>query len=184
MTRWAIRFASSGERAGTNASKRWQFVGFAGPNGSESRGIVDLVAIRRDHLTSDKSFRIGDLFEIVFVQIKGGGAPWPTFDDVKRLRAVQRIGDRLARVLHGNSLGDALFIGAPARWLSLLHAGEEAWSAPVRIDGLLHEHLFEERGEHPSFCGAAQEDRENVLGSCCEYASPAVLGQSVGHFRA
>lgn len=90
MTRWAIRFASSGGRAGTSASKRWQFVGFAGPNGSESRGIVDLVAIRRDHLTTDKSFRIGDLFEIVFVQIKGGGAPWPTFDDVKRLRAVQR----------------------------------------------------------------------------------------------
>lgn len=90
MTRWAIRFASSGERAGTKASKRWQFVGFAGPNGSESRGIVDLMAIRRDHLTTDRNFRIGDLFEIVFLQIKGGGAPWPTFDDLKRLRAVQR----------------------------------------------------------------------------------------------
>jgi hypothetical protein len=90
MTRWAIRFASSGERAGTSVSKRWQFVGFAGPNGSESRGIVDLMAIRRDHLTTDNNFRIGDLFEIVFVQIKGGGAPWPTFDDVKRLLAVRR----------------------------------------------------------------------------------------------
>ena len=90
MTRWAIRFASSGKRAGTSAAKRWQFVGFAGPNGSESRGIVDLLAIRRDHITTDHRFRIGDLFEIVLVQIKGGGAPWPTFPDAKRLRAVQR----------------------------------------------------------------------------------------------
>jgi hypothetical protein len=90
MTRWAIRFSSSGKRMGTNAAKRWQFVGFAGPNGAESRGIVDLLAIRRDHLTTDHRFRIGDLFEIVLVQIKGGGAPWPTFDDVNRLRAVQR----------------------------------------------------------------------------------------------
>ena len=90
MTRWAIRFASSGKRAGTSASKRWQFVGFAGPNGAESRGIVDLLAIRRDHVTTDHRFLIGDLFEIVLVQIKGGTAPWPTFNDMKRLRAVQR----------------------------------------------------------------------------------------------
>jgi hypothetical protein len=90
MTRWAIRFASSGKRAGTRAAKRWQFVGFAGPNGSESRGIVDLLAIRRDHLTTGEKFRVGDLFDIVLIQIKGGTAPSPTFDDLKRLRAVQR----------------------------------------------------------------------------------------------
>lgn len=90
MTRWAIRFSSSGKRSGTHVAKRWQFVGFAGPNGSESRGIVDLLAIRRDHITTDDTFRIGDLFDIVLVQIKGGEALWPTFDDLKRLRAVQR----------------------------------------------------------------------------------------------
>ena len=39
---------------------------------------------------TDYKFRIGDLFDIVLVQIKGGAAPWPTFDDMKRLRAVQR----------------------------------------------------------------------------------------------
>ena len=71
-------------------AKRWQFVGFAGPAGSESRGIVDLLAIRRDHLTSDDRFKVGDLFDIVLVQIKGGSASWPSFDDAKRLRAVQR----------------------------------------------------------------------------------------------
>jgi hypothetical protein len=90
MTKWAIRFSSSGRRAGTGLAKRWQFVGFAGPNGSESRGIVDLLAIRRDHITADHRFRLGDLFEIVLIQIKGGTAPWPTFDDICRLRAVQR----------------------------------------------------------------------------------------------
>jgi len=90
MTRWAIRFAPSRKRQGTQAAKRWQFVGFAGPNGSESRGIVDLLAIRRVHIRTDEKFRVGDLFDIVLIQIKGGTAPWPTFDDLKRLRAVQR----------------------------------------------------------------------------------------------
>ncbi len=35
-------------------------------------------------------FLRGDLFEIVFVQIKGGGAAWPTVNDVARLKAMQR----------------------------------------------------------------------------------------------
>ena len=78
MTRWAIRFSSTGKRAGTNIAKRWQFVGFAGPNGAESRGIVDILAIRRDHRPTSGVLRPGDLFEIVLVQIKGGTAPWPT----------------------------------------------------------------------------------------------------------
>jgi|HubBroStandDraft_6_1064221.scaffolds.fasta_scaffold588987_2 hypothetical protein len=90
MTRWAIRFSSSGKRAGTHPSKRWQFVAFPGPAGAESRGIVDLVAIRRDHRLASGVFDPGDLFEIVLVQIKGGSAPWPTMRDVLRLRAVAR----------------------------------------------------------------------------------------------
>ena len=90
MTKWAIRFSSAGKRAGTKAVKRWQFVAFAGPNGSESQGIVDLVAIRRDHRAIVGAFRPGDLFEIVFIQIKGGSASWPTVKDMRRLRAVQR----------------------------------------------------------------------------------------------
>jgi hypothetical protein len=90
MTRWAIRFASTGKRAGSKAVKRWQFVAFAGPMGSESRGIIDLIAIRRDHRTGKGVFMAGDLFEIVFIQIKGGGAAWPSVADLARLRAVQR----------------------------------------------------------------------------------------------
>jgi hypothetical protein len=90
MTRWAIRFSTTGKRSGTAAVKRWQFVAFAGPFGGESRGIVDLVAIRRDHRENEAPFLLGDLFEIVFVQIKGGSAAWPTVNDVLRLKAVQR----------------------------------------------------------------------------------------------
>jgi hypothetical protein len=89
ITRWAIRFSTTGKRSNTQAVKRWQFVSFAGPGGSESRGIVDLVAIRKDHRTVE-AFRPGDLFELVFIQIKGGSAPWPTVEDLRRLRAVQR----------------------------------------------------------------------------------------------
>jgi len=91
MTRWAIRFSTTGKRSGTAAVKRWQFIAFAGPLGGESRGIVDLIAVRRDHrATMGLPFLRGDLFEIVFVQIKGGGAAWPTVNDVARLKAMQR----------------------------------------------------------------------------------------------
>jgi hypothetical protein len=90
MTRWAIRYASTGKRAGTRAVKRWQFVAFPGPQGRESRGIVDLIAIRRDHCATAAPLRPGDLFEIVLVQIKGGSAAWPSVSDLERLVAVRR----------------------------------------------------------------------------------------------
>jgi len=81
MTRVAISIAS-------RARKAWVVIGFPGPGGRESQGIVDLLAIRRDH-TLNRGFKRGDLFEIVLVQVKGGSAPWPTTDDLRRLRAVQ-----------------------------------------------------------------------------------------------
>ena len=93
MTKWSIRHVTGGKRRGAanrRAVKRWQFVAFAGPDGAESRGIVDLVAIRRDHRTNNDSFKPGDLFEIVLIQIKGGAAADPTPADLKRLRAVAR----------------------------------------------------------------------------------------------
>ncbi len=83
MTKWMMRVASRGK-------KRWQLVAFAGPNGAESRGIVDLIAIRRDH--SERSgFPRGDLFELILVQVKGGSAPMPSADDVRRLKAVAKM---------------------------------------------------------------------------------------------
>jgi hypothetical protein len=69
--------------------------------------FVDLLAIRRDHITTDEKFRVGDLFDIVLIQIKGGAAPSPTFDDLKRLRAVQRYYHAKAVVLASWQKGTA-----------------------------------------------------------------------------
>jgi hypothetical protein len=54
-------------------SSRWQLVGFPGPGGRESAGIVDLLAIRKNHTKPKSPFKRGDLFEIILIQIKGGG---------------------------------------------------------------------------------------------------------------
>lgn len=72
-------------------SKRWQFVDFLGPNGRESSGIVDILAIRKSGkkpvIDGPKKL---DLFEIMVVQVKGGSAPKPTSDEITRLRGVAR----------------------------------------------------------------------------------------------
>ena len=64
-----------------------ELVSFPGPAGRESAGIVDLMAIRKNHAKSKGRFKRGDLFEIILIQIKGGGARRPKMDDIKRLRA-------------------------------------------------------------------------------------------------
>jgi len=43
MTKWLVTKMSVGTK--------WQLVDFTGPRGSESRGIVDILAIRKDHST-------------------------------------------------------------------------------------------------------------------------------------
>ena len=59
------------------------------PGGRESAGIVDLLAIRKNHTKPKSPFKRGDLFEIILVQVKGGGAKRPTKDDAKRLKDVR-----------------------------------------------------------------------------------------------
>jgi len=83
MTKWRIKFSHS-KGAG------WNVVGFEGKTGSESRGIVDLIAIRKDHRKDAKGLKRGDLFEIILLQIKGGSAPRPTDEDIDRLLKVSR----------------------------------------------------------------------------------------------
>jgi hypothetical protein len=93
MTKWRIGFETRGRRLlkpGVKPARRWQLVGFPGPAGRESAGIVDLIAIRKDHATANGAFKRGDLFEIILIQIKGGGAKWPNADDIRRLRAVSK----------------------------------------------------------------------------------------------
>lgn len=65
-------------------------VAFTGPSGGESRGIVDLLAIRKDHTTEKAGLKRGDLFEMILIQVKGGGAAWPSKPDIDRLRKVAR----------------------------------------------------------------------------------------------
>jgi hypothetical protein len=67
----------------------WHVVNFLGPNKSEARGIVDLLAIRRNQRAPEAPLKRGDLFEIVLLQVKGGGAKWPSAEDRERLRAVK-----------------------------------------------------------------------------------------------
>jgi hypothetical protein len=89
--KWEIGFK-------TKDKKRWQIVSFLGPNGRESTGIVDLLAIRKDHKsdkTKEAPLKMGDLFEIILIQVKGGGARMPSIDERHRLRKV--CGDYKAR---------------------------------------------------------------------------------------
>lgn len=84
--RWAeIIFRALSARA----AKRWRFVSFRGLGSGESRGIVDLVAIRKDmREPAEGALKRGDLFDIVLVQVKGGSAAAPTLSDRRRLKLV------------------------------------------------------------------------------------------------
>lgn len=111
MTKWHIGFVSNGKRLGSTKVKpirRWQLVGFPGPGGQESAGIVDLLAIRKNHKKPKLPFKRGDLFEIILIQIKGGGAKLPDKGEIRRLRSVAKYyGARdvvLAEWVKGNHL--------------------------------------------------------------------------------
>ena len=66
MTKWLL--------SRSNCRPKWQVVAFTGPNGCESAGIVNLLAIRKDHKTFKSKLKRGDLFEIIIIQVKGGSA--------------------------------------------------------------------------------------------------------------
>ena len=70
-------------------AQRWRFVSFRGTGGGEWRGIVDVLAVRKD--TSKRVHEVlksGDLLEIILVQMKGGAARMPSRAEIHRLRAV------------------------------------------------------------------------------------------------
>ena len=69
---------------------RWHLLTFAGPDGGESRGVVDMIAVRKDHGDPPLGTKRGDLFQIILIQVKGGYAVRPTAEDGKRLRIVAR----------------------------------------------------------------------------------------------
>ncbi len=69
---------------------RWQLVTFDGKAGGESKGIVDLMAIRKDFGKTIPGTKHGDALQIILIQVKGGKAAMPTTEDGKRLGAVAR----------------------------------------------------------------------------------------------
>ncbi|MFC1744832.1 hypothetical protein ACFL35_12650 [Candidatus Riflebacteria bacterium] len=73
------------------AAKRWKFVSFRGKRGREWRGIVDVLAIRKDTAQpKSESLKPGDLFEFILIQMKGGSAKMPSAEEKDRLRAVAK----------------------------------------------------------------------------------------------
>jgi hypothetical protein len=93
--KWAITMAKVRIRQAVAQKPwpRWHFIEFRGKEGGESRGVVDIVAIRKDH--SERACRElgtkrGDALQIVLIQVKGGCAAKPTAEDAKRLQSVAR----------------------------------------------------------------------------------------------
>jgi hypothetical protein len=111
MTKWLVTYS---HRNGAN----WSIVEFNGQNECESVGIVDLVAIRKDHRRHSPPLKRGDLFEMVLIQTKGGSAARPTTQDVVRLSRVAKHHKAKAVVLvewqHQNKLD--MFLLNKARW--------------------------------------------------------------------
>lgn len=72
-------------------ANRWKFVSFRSKKGREWRGIVDVLAIRKDTTKPNKRhLKNGDLFDIILIQMKGGTAKSPTLNDRRRLREVAK----------------------------------------------------------------------------------------------
>jgi hypothetical protein len=87
--RWAVTMAKVRIRRVASRT-RWQLVTFYGKGGSESVGVVDLLAIRKDHGEPVPGIRRGDALQIILIQIKGGSAARPTPEDAARLRIVAK----------------------------------------------------------------------------------------------
>jgi hypothetical protein len=90
--RWAVTMTKCRIRK-LIAKTTWNLVTFCGKKGGESVGIVDMMAIRKDHRQGLDGLKRGDVFEIILFQVKGGGAAWPTPDDILRLI---KVGQRYA----------------------------------------------------------------------------------------
>lgn len=114
MTKWLVTHS---RRTGA----RWNLVDFGGKTKAEARGIVDLIAIRKDHRRDGAGLKRGDLFEIVLIQTKGGSAPRPKPDDLARLKRVAKHHKATAIILAEWKRGERLelFRLNGSRWFSV-----------------------------------------------------------------
>jgi hypothetical protein len=87
--RWAVTMVKVRIRRVASRT-RWQLVTFYGKGGGESIGVVDLLATRKDHGQPVPGLRRGDALQIILIQVKGGSAANPTFEDAARLRRVAK----------------------------------------------------------------------------------------------
>ncbi len=58
------------------------------PTAASLRGIVDLLAVRKNHSMQTDVLKRGDVLDIVLIQVKGGNARFPTQEDTERLKKV------------------------------------------------------------------------------------------------
>jgi len=109
---------------------RWRFVSFRGMGGGEWRGIVDVLAIRKDTTApANDLLKSGDLFEIILVQMKGGSARKPKVEDLKRLRLVaERYGAKHVVLFTWNEKKGC-------KWQTLSESGEWAPSSATALFG-------------------------------------------------
>jgi hypothetical protein len=80
--RWAVTMVKVRIRRVASRT-RWQLVTFYGKSGGESVGVVDLLAIRKDHGEPVDGIRRGDALQIILIQVKGGNAARPTLEDAR-----------------------------------------------------------------------------------------------------
>jgi len=100
MTKWLITYSGK-------AGVKWRLVEFGGITGAESRGIIDILAIRKNHKEM-KGVKRGDLFDLVLIQTKGGQAAHPSASDIERLRKVAKYHHAKAIVLAAWKIGEKL----------------------------------------------------------------------------
>ncbi len=121
MARWLIT------RSG-KAGVKWTLVAFGGKTGAESKGIVDILAVRKNHKEME-GFKRGDLFDLVLIQVKGGSAPRPSESDKERLQLV-------ANYYHAKAI--VLAVWKKKEELNLYRLEEASWTKvdPSTIFGL------------------------------------------------
>lgn len=110
-------------------ASRWKFVSFRGPNKRESAGIVDILAVRRNTKTKGAlPLKSNDFFDFTLVQLKGGSAPMPSHEDMRRLWAVKVAYNAKAVVLFQWSLKEKTKYSVLTQSLD----GELAWENSTR----------------------------------------------------
>ena len=80
------------ERTNSSTAK-YQFVEFSGPNGGDSNGIVDLLAIKKNRNKKENKkhgLSNADLLDIIQIQVKGRGSRPPKNDDKKRMKKIAK----------------------------------------------------------------------------------------------